>query len=342
MPDDSSGIYSVPAGTIVSTGDTILPSQHNPWANDSASAISARFSKDGRAPATGNWNINSFRLTNVGAPVAGGDAVNKTYADAAFATFATTASVALKLDILQPSVDVASAATTDIGAAASQNVRVTGTTTITSFGTVAAGTFRRVRFAGALTLTHNGTSLILPDGGNVTTAAGDVLEFISEGSGNWRCTSKLIRPSKFLHVRDQKTAGTAGGSSSSGVNVRVLNTVVGTNGITGSSLASNQVTLPAGTYHIRARASAFRAANHQLSLRTSGGTYLIDGTIGYSAGGDFAESTSHLEGRITLASSTALELAHDIPAGFPTNGLGLANASGRPAVFAEMFIEKID
>jgi hypothetical protein len=84
-------------------------------------------------------------------------------------------------------VDVASATTTDIGAAASQNVRVTGTTTITGLGTVAAGTFRRVRFADALTLTYNATSLILPGAANITTAAGDIAEFISEGSGNWRC-----------------------------------------------------------------------------------------------------------------------------------------------------------
>lgn len=81
MPDDSNGIYSVPAGTIVTTGDPILPSQHNPWANDSASAISNRFSKDGRAPATGNWNLNNFKITNLGAPTNNGDAVNKSYAD---------------------------------------------------------------------------------------------------------------------------------------------------------------------------------------------------------------------------------------------------------------------
>jgi len=90
---------------------------------------------------------------------------------------------------LQPFATVASATTTDIGAATSQNVTVTGTTTITSFGTVAAGTFRRLVFSGALTLTHNATSLILPQGGNVVTAAGDSLEAVSLGSGNWRVTS---------------------------------------------------------------------------------------------------------------------------------------------------------
>ena len=81
--------------------------------------------------------------------------------------------------------DVASATTTNIGAATTSKVRVTGTTTITAFDTVAAGITRTGRFAGALTLTHNGTSLILPGGANITTAAGDTFEAVSLGSGNW-------------------------------------------------------------------------------------------------------------------------------------------------------------
>ena len=81
--------------------------------------------------------------------------------------------------------DVASASTVDLGAVASRNVRVTGTTTITAFGTVAAGTEKTVRFAAALTLTHHSTSLILPGGVSIVTVAGDVLRAISLGSGNW-------------------------------------------------------------------------------------------------------------------------------------------------------------
>ena len=84
--------------------------------------------------------------------------------------------------------DIASATTTDIGAATGNYVDVTGTTTITGLGTVQAGTERTVRFTGILTLTHNGTSLILPTGANITTAAGDVAAFRSLGSGNWICT----------------------------------------------------------------------------------------------------------------------------------------------------------
>ena len=87
-----------------------------------------------------------------------------------------------------PAVDIASAATTAIGAANSNLVRVTGTVTITSLGVIAAGVCRTVTFAGALVLTHNAASLILPGGANITTAVGDVAEFVSLGGGNWRCS----------------------------------------------------------------------------------------------------------------------------------------------------------
>jgi len=82
---------------------------------------------------------------------------------------------------------IASAATTNIGAATGNLVDVTGTTTITALGTVQAGTRRVVRFTGALTLTHNATSLILPGAANILTAAGDIAVFYSLGSGNWGC-----------------------------------------------------------------------------------------------------------------------------------------------------------
>ncbi len=90
------------------------------------------------------------------------------------------------IDALEgPETAVASATTTDLGAVNSPLVSITGTTTITGFGTAAAGRIRRGRFTGILTLTHNATSLILPGGANITTAAGDRLEAVSLGSGNW-------------------------------------------------------------------------------------------------------------------------------------------------------------
>lgn len=87
--------------------------------------------------------------------------------------------------------DIPSATSTPIGAATGNFIHVTGTTTITSFDTVQAGVRRIVDFTGILILTHNATSLILPGGANITTAAGDCATFVSEGSGNWRCVSYM-------------------------------------------------------------------------------------------------------------------------------------------------------
>jgi hypothetical protein len=83
--------------------------------------------------------------------------------------------------------DIASAGTISVGEGGYFNV--TGTTTITDvdFATDKAGRAAVVKFAGALTLTHNATTLILPTGANITTAAGDTACFISEGSDNVRC-----------------------------------------------------------------------------------------------------------------------------------------------------------
>lgn len=83
-------------------------------------------------------------------------------------------------------VSVASAATCDIGTSISDRVSVTGTTTITSLGTQ-ANKLRFVTFTGALVLTHNATSLILPTAANITTAAGDTALLSSDASGNWTC-----------------------------------------------------------------------------------------------------------------------------------------------------------
>lgn len=97
----------------------------------------------------------------------------------------------LRRAVANQGADIASAATTDIGAATGQYVKVTGTTTITALGTVNAGTARFVEFTGSLTLTHNGTSLILPGAANIVTQIGDVGVFVSQGSGNWKMLDYL-------------------------------------------------------------------------------------------------------------------------------------------------------
>lgn len=90
-------------------------------------------------------------------------------------------------DAVAGSGTIASATTTDLSTKTENYLAVSGTTTITGLGTVSAGIIKVLKFDGALTFTHNGTSLILPGAANITTAAGDIAIVRSEGSGNWRC-----------------------------------------------------------------------------------------------------------------------------------------------------------
>lgn len=82
---------------------------------------------------------------------------------------------------------------------------VTGTTTITGISTAPAGTVIRLQFqsSGCL-ITHNATSLIMHYGSHLS-RAGDVLEFVSEGSGNWREVAPVGQPRVLDHVTANTT-----------------------------------------------------------------------------------------------------------------------------------------
>jgi hypothetical protein len=96
-----------------------------------------------------------------------------------------------KVRTLRSSGTIASAATTDLSTVEDNYISVTGTTTISALGTLTAGMSKVLIFSDALTLTHNGTSLILPGAANITTAAGDIAVMLSLGSGNWRCVGYM-------------------------------------------------------------------------------------------------------------------------------------------------------
>jgi len=65
---------------------------------------------------------------------------------------------------------------------------LTGTTSFSVF-TVTAGRRFTIQFDGILTMTHHATTLDLPGGANITTAAGDVAEFFATGTNTVQCVS---------------------------------------------------------------------------------------------------------------------------------------------------------
>lgn len=157
MPFNGSGTFALPviSGWPAASGAVISSTAVNSVIEDLVAGLTAVLPRDGQSAMTGDLLMGGNLITNCGY-------VAELHA-----------------------ADIASAGTVNIGAAVGRTVFITGTTTITSFGTVGDGVIKIVRFTGALTLTHNATSLILPGGANITTAAGDALLAMSLGAGNW-------------------------------------------------------------------------------------------------------------------------------------------------------------
>lgn len=144
-----------------------------------------------------------------------------------------------------------------------------------------------------------------------------------------------------IYLRDEKSTGTAGGSVSAGSTVtRTLNTEVVDTG-NNCSLSSNQFTLSAGTYRIRARGPTYITGRTRLSLynATAATTLLLGGSSYTAASGDVGGEAT-LNGRFTVAASQALELRQYFQVASATFGLGVGTGDGNTEVYAEVWLEK--
>lgn len=107
---------------------------------------------------------------------------------------ATTAAAARAAFEVETALFAAIASAASLPLVAGKYFTVSGTTTITNITAHISHTASHsimLRFLGVLTLTHS-ASLILEAGINAVTAAGDIYEFVFEGAGVWRETSRLV------------------------------------------------------------------------------------------------------------------------------------------------------
>ena len=172
--------------------------------------------------------------------------------------------------------------------------------------------------------------------GSGTITVGASGETVAPASG---VLSRLgVFENQLLHVRDEKANGTAGGTNIAGVNIRDLNTIK-TNEITGASVSSNQITLPAGTYYIDGSAPTYRTGyGHVYLYNVTDSANEIYGYNDYANPTDGA-SRSHVIGRFTIASQKVFELRHYAHTAFATYGLGLfMNYNSLPSTYAEVQI----
>lgn len=86
MPFDSNGNFSLVPGYLAVSGQTILPSQHNPPLQDIGASLSQLILRSGVAPFSGNQSLAGFKMTNAADGSADGDYVTMSQLNAVIAS----------------------------------------------------------------------------------------------------------------------------------------------------------------------------------------------------------------------------------------------------------------
>lgn len=166
MARDGSGNYTLPAGNPVVSGTPITASWANSTLSDIASALTNSIDKGGLTVWTANLPAGGYKITGLGAGSAAGESVRYEQVEV----------------IGNPTVALTATAT-DIGANNSTLITLTGSgVSVTAFPASTVGIRRKTRFSGANTLVHSAAFYLLSQA-DITTAAGDVAEWVYTSSG---------------------------------------------------------------------------------------------------------------------------------------------------------------
>lgn len=292
-------------GNPVVTGTVISSTAFNATIQDIAAGLSNAVTRDGQSPLSANLPAAGRKITGLGAGVVAGDSLR----------FEQLFSQGTEQDI-------ASAATVDIGGLNTTIARITGTTTITSFGTNYNGP-RYVRFADALLLTHNATTLILPGGANITTAAGDraIITPVGNPSSGW------------IVVAYQRAALAPGEATTATTANNVSGTVAIANGGTGATTAAAARTALGTNDAANLTTGNVEAGRIYSALNATGAAPLFacrawvnfngTGAVAIRASGNVSSITDVGVGTYTINLTTALpdaNYAANVTVGNPTVG----------------------
>lgn len=318
------------SGTFVinSTGQPVAPNTvisstaFNALTADLATGLSTCLTKDGQTTPTANIPLGGFKITGLGVATTSGDALS--YGQAANVSTLTVGAIT---GVLKAAAGLVSAAT-----AGTDYQSPTGVVNTPASTTGTAGL-----------KVPSGVAPTAPVNGDIWSTTTGGLFYRDNG------VTRSVQLGAVLHVRNQTNSGVNNTESFLGNGTwqqRVLNTVV-TNTITGASLASNQITLPAGTYKVNmAQAAIYQQGGSNMTLQhrlrnvTDSTTPLASGQSFTSVSG--AAQTAILLGQFTLAAAKVLELdLYANGSGPPVPNFGPGQAGGEVIAWTDLYIEKV-
>ena len=158
----------------------------------------------------------------------------------------------------------------------------------------------------------------------------------------WTAVSGGSSALEVFAVHDAKTSGTDAGAFTSGAwRTRTLNTTL-QNTMTGASLSSNQITLPAGTFYLQASAPAFQTSSNNLRwYNITDSTSVATGTNSYALYTNDVMMNASLNCTFTIAANKTFELQHYGAVTKNTSGFGVAGGLGYSEIYAQLTIIKV-
>ena len=141
---------------------------------------------------------------------------------------------------------------------------------------------------------------------------------------------------------DNKTSADGGTFTSGAWRTRDLQTSL-FNNITSCSLASNQITLPAGTYEVTANAPSFQvnASMARLYNITDSAVVGNNGSTCYNAAADSSIAPAIVNAAFTITGTKTFELQHRCETTKTTNGFGVQVTFGGVEVYSQIKIVKV-
>jgi hypothetical protein len=159
----------------------------------------------------------------------------------------------------------------------------------------------------------------------------------------WNGTAWVIpNKTQVAIFQEQKANGSNVGNASTGAwTKRTLDTTV-TNGITGCSISSSVISLPAGSYTIQSEAPFYNTSMTTTRLRdTTNGVTLVTGTACLADDRYQTQVNLLLRGYFTLTGTTNIELQYYASSNYNANSLGVAMTNGSTEIYANIMIQKV-
>ena len=159
------------------------------------------------------------------------------------------------------------------------------------------------------------------------------------GQITWNNTNTVYP--RICTVKDIKSAGTEGGTATSGSwFTRTINTVSGDSSVlVGGVITANTFTLVAGYYFINGTVPAYKLDRGPARLyNTTDAAVTINGSCAWSDNGDFTQDSSFINGGFTIAGTKTFRIEQRVSNTRSTDGLGRMANLGDPEVYTQLTI----